>query len=400
MKFFKISVITILLSIALLAGCGKNNKSTEEGTTGAEQKKEVDDVTCDGMAADVLKQMTLEEKIGQLFVVCTDSLDFYAETSVTDDMKTNLKKYQPGGLVFYSFNLENRDQITKFIKDAQAEVKIPMFMAVDEEGGYVARIANHKNMGTTKFPSMKEIGESGDSSKAYEVGSVIGEEISELGFNLDFAPVADVISNEKNTEIGERSFGSDSKLVGSMVKEVVKGLQGKNVSATLKHFPGQGSSSEDTHKGFSDMDVTIDELRDVDFYPFAQGIKAGADFVMVSHVALSTVTGNDLPSSLSSIVVSDMLRSEMQFDNIIITDAMNMKSITKFFESDEAAVKAFQAGNDMILMPDDFIKAVNGIMDAVESGKISEEDIDSAVHRILKVKIRRGILTQDSEYFE
>ncbi len=399
MKFIRISMMTILLSLVLLAGCGKNDKSTEEGTTSIEQNDEIDDVTCDGMVKDVLSQMSLEEKIGQLFIVCTDSLDFYAETSVTDEMKENLQTYQPGGIVFYSFNLESRDQVTTFIEDMQAEVKIPMFMSVDEEGGPVSRIANHENMGTTQFPSMKEIGETEDVTKAYEVGSVIGKEISELGFNLDFAPVADVISSEENTEIGERSFGSDPELVSSMVKEVVKGLQSNNVSATLKHFPGQGSSTEDTHKGFSDMDLTIDELRGVDLIPFTEGIKAGVDFIMVSHVALSTVTGDDLPSSLSSIVVTDILRNELQFDNVIITDGMNMKSITKFFDSDEAAVKAFQAGNDMILMPDDFTSAVGGILEAVDSGKISEDDIDDAVRRILRIKIRRGILTQDSEYF-
>lgn len=404
MKIGKWTGLLILLLVLLLAGCrqGKpdSDTSVEEGTTRTlEEDGQVDEITLEGMATDVLETMSLEEKIGQLFIVCTDSLDFSAETEMTEEMRKNLQLYQPGGIIFFSFNIDEPEQTKTFIRDMQDSVKIPMFMGVDEEGGLVARIANNEKMGTTSFPTMKEVGETGSLEMALEMGRTIGKEISELGFNLDFAPVADVMSNEANTEIGERSFGSDPKLVADMVDEVVKGLQENDVCATLKHFPGQGSSGDDTHRGYVGMDVTIDDLRESDFLPFKRGIRTGADFVMVSHVSVDEVTGNDVPSSLSPVVVSDILRDELQFENVIVTDAMNMKSITKFYDSDEAARLAFKAGNDMILMPDDFMLALEGITEAVNEGNISEEELDEAVMRILKVKILRGIIPEDSEYF-
>ena len=399
-------LLCIILIMSSVSGCRRqpSEKSSEERTSAAEATTQpgdisMDDIILEGMAGDVLNTMTLEEKIGQLFIVCTDSLDFSAETSMTKEMKENLARFQPGGVIFFSFNIENRQQTSTFIDDMQKCVKIPLFIGVDEEGGMVARIGNNKDMGTTAFPTMKVIGDSGSPEEARNVGETIGKEISELGFNLDFAPVADVMTNEANEEIGERSFGSDSKLVSDLVVEVVKGLQKYDVCSTLKHFPGQGSSGEDTHKGYVGLDVTIDNLRETDFLPFRSGIEAGADFVMTSHVSVSQVTGNDLPSSLSGIVVSDILRDELQFENVIITDAMNMKSITKFYDANEAAKLAFQAGNDMILMPDDFALAVEGILDAVNEGDIEEEQIDQAVMRILKVKIKRGIIPEDSDFF-
>ena len=351
------------------------------------------------MVSDALSSMTLKEKIGQMFIVCTDSLDFDAETEVTKKMQQKLEEYKPGGVIFFSYNLKDREQVKSMIADIQKSNDIPLFISVDEEGGSVARIANSKNMQTTKFPAMSEIGKSGDSKKACKVGETIGKEIRELGFNLDFAPVADVNTNAENTEIGNRSFSSDAKTVAGMVSQEVKGLQSQGVSSTLKHFPGQGQCGEDTHKGYVDLNATIDRLREVEFLPFESGIAAGADMVMMSHVAVSQVTGKETPASLTKLMVTDILREELQFNNVIITDAMNMKVITKFYDADQAAVMAVQAGNDMILMPDNFEQAFEGVLEAVKDGTISESKINEAVSRILSVKIRRGILPTDSKLF-
>ena len=314
-------------------------------------------------------------------------------------MQQKLEEYKPGGVIFFSYNLKDREQVKSMIADIQKSNDIPLFISVDEEGGSVARIANSKNMQTTKFPAMSEIGKSGDSKKACEVGETIGKEIRELGFNLDFAPVADVNTNAENTEIGNRSFSSDAKTVAGMVSQEVKGLQSQGVSSTLKHFPGQGQCGEDTHKGYVDLNATIDRLREVEFLPFESGIAAGADMVMMSHVAVSQVTGKETPASLTKLMVTDILREELQFNNVIITDAMNMKVITKFYDADQAAVMAVQAGNDMILMPDNFEQAFEGVLEAVKDGTISESKINEAVSRILSVKIRRGILPTDSKLF-
>ena len=358
MKNYKrvVLLLCIMLLTGALAGCGwsKKGKDKSENSTKSSEDKAVDEITLDGMVSDALSKMTLKEKIGQLFVVCTDSLDFNAETEVTEKMGKNLEEYKPGGVIFFSYNLKNRTQVKEMISDMQKTAEIPLFTAVDEEGGSVARIANSKNMQTTKFPAMAEIGKTGDSKNAYHVGETIGKEIYELGFNLDFAPVADINTNAENTEIGNRSFGSEPKTVADMVSQEVKGLQAQGVSATLKHFPGQGQCGEDTHKGYVELNATIDQLREVEFLPF---------------------------------------------DNVIITDAMNMKVITKFYDADQAAVMAIEAGNDMILMPDNFEQAFEGVLEAVKDGTLSESQIDEAAGRVLSVKIKRGILPESSKLF-
>ena len=403
MKNYKrvVLLLCIMLLTGALAGCGwsKKEKDKSENSTKSSEDKAVDEITLDGMVSDALSKMTLKEKIGQLFVVCTDSLDFNAETEVTEKMRKNLEEYKPGGVIFFSYNLKNRTQVKEMISDMQKNAEIPLFTAVDEEGGSVARIANSKNMQTTKFPAMAEIGNTGDSKNAYHVGETIGKEIYELGFNLDFAPVADINTNAENTEIGNRSFGSEPKTVADMVSQEVKGLQAQGVSATLKHFPGQGQCGEDTHKGYVELNATIDRLRDVEFLPFKSGISAGADMVMMSHVAVSKITGKETPASLTKLMVTDILREELQFDNVIITDAMNMKVITKFYDADQAAVMAIEAGNDMILMPDNFEQAFEGVLEAVKDGTLSESQIDEAAGRVLSVKIKRGILPESSKLF-
>lgn len=384
-------------------GCGRSSRKDDvispevASTEYAGDSDEIDDIMMEHLVDKALKNMSLEQKIGQLFIVCTDSLDFNAETKLTDKAVENLEKYQPGGVVFFSFNLKDKKQITDFISGMQSHSSIPMFIAVDEEGGNVSRVANTDGMNTTRFPTMAEIGRTKDPEEAGKVGETIGSDISALGFNLDFAPVADITTNESNTEIGDRSFGSDPELVADMVSEVVKGLQEQGVSATLKHFPGQGDSGEDTHRGYVNLDTSIDRLRDVEFVPFEAGIKAGADVVMVSHVAVSNITQNEVPASLSSLMVTDILRGELQFENVVVTDAMNMKVITKFYDSGQAALMAVQAGNDMVLMPDDFAQAYNTVMEAVEDGDLSKRTINDAVRRIITVKIRRGIIPLDSE---
>ena len=401
----KYRIITMLLCFSLvmglLTGCSSHKKKekAEKSTSALKNSGEFDDITLEGMVSDVLSGMTLKEKIGQMFIVCTDSLDFDAETEVTETMEQKLKEYKPGGVIFFSYNIKTREQVKNMIAEIEKTTELPLFISVDEEGGSVARIANSKNMHTTKFPAMAEIGKSGDSKNAYNVGETIGKEIHELGFNLDFAPVADINTNSENTEIGNRSFSSEPKTVADMVAQEVKGLQSQGVSATLKHFPGQGQCGEDTHKGYVELDATIDRLREVEFLPFKAGIAADSDMVMMSHVAVSQITGKETPASLTKLMVNDILREELQFNNVIITDAMNMKVITKFYDADQAAVMAVEAGNDMILMPDNFELAFEGLLEAVKDGTISENQIDEAVGRILTVKIRRGIIPKDSKLF-
>lgn len=415
-----------LLALLFFTGCGQWNteavisgtpaegetkepvqeEAETEATKEPEEQKEpvivLNESEIAKIARQILSGMTLEEKIGQMFVVNFEQLDkskgsYYEHTKLTEYMEKALKRYGVGGVIFFSRNIETREQTSSFIKDLQENSKVPLFISVDEEGGEVARIANNSNMRTTRFPSMEEIGANGDEEYAYQMGLTIGTEIKELGFNLNFAPVADVKTNEDNREIGSRAFGEDGRLVAKMVKQVVKGLQEAGVSATLKHFPGHGSVSEDTHQGAVNVDSDLNQLRKVEFVPFQAGIKAGADLIMVSHLSISKVTGSTEPASLSSLVMKQMLREELGFEGVIVTDAMDMKSITEHYSSAKAAVKSIHAGADIILMPEDFRNAYQAVLEAAKEEKISKEQIDESVQRILALKIRRGLISLDTE---
>ncbi len=261
--------------------------------------------------------------------------------------------------------------------------KYPLFIAIDEEGGQVSRLAEAglvENAG-----GAHEIGATADPAQAYAAGQNIAGYLSEYGFNLDFAPVADV-NNVDDSVIGERSYGSDSAIVSSMVASMVQGLEENGVSSCLKHFPGIGSSVDDTHVGLAGTDRTAEQFRAEEFVAFQAGIEAGADFVMVSHMAAPAFTGDNTPCSMSHEVVTDILREELGFDGVIITDAMNMGAITEYYEADEAAILALRAGCDMILMPEDFEKAYEGVLQAVRDGTISEERINDALRRIYRIK--------------
>lgn len=342
----------------------------------------------------LLNEMTLEEKIGQLFFITPEKLTgIGVAIQAGDTTKQMLEQYPVGGLIYFSQNIETPDQITSMIENSQSYSRIPLFIGIDEEGGtLVARIANNPNFNVEKFPNMKEIGATGDPNQAFYVGSTIGSYLHIYGFNMDFAPDADLLTNPNNSVIGERSFGSDPTLVGTMTAQAVKGFQQENVSAVIKHFPGHGDTKEDSHTGAAIVNKTLDELRMAEFIPFQSGIEAGVDGVMVGHLQVPQVTGTNIPATLSPIIVTDILRNELGFQGLVITDSLSMGAITQYYSSDEAAVLSLQAGADILLMPEDFPLAYQGVLNAVSSGALSEERIDESVKRILTVKYNRGII--------
>lgn len=344
-----------------------------------EEKSQLDEIV-DACIA----EMPLEDKVAGLFIITPEAL---TGTDVAikagDTTKEKLSQYAVGGLIYAKQNIKSADQLKEMISGTQGFSKYPLFIGIDEEGGSVSRIAESglaDNVGT-----MGDIGTSGDPSKAKEAGSAIAAYLSEYGFNLDFAPVADVIL-EGNSIIGDRSFGSNAGDDAAMVSACVEGLQEGDVSACLKHFPGLGSTTEDTHEGMATSEKTKEDFETTDFLSFQGGIDAGADFVMVSHLSVPNITGDNTPSSLSDKMITDILRGELGFNGIVITDAMDMKAVTDYYTSDEAAVKALQAGADMILMPEDFEAAYQGVLDAVNNGTLSEERINESLQRIYRVK--------------
>jgi beta-N-acetylhexosaminidase len=259
----------------------------------------------------------------------------------------------------------------------------------DQEGGKIDRLSK---IGVARFNGMSTIGATGDPQKAYEVGATFGQQMRELGFNVDLAPVADVNTNPNNPIIGPRSFGSDPHLVAKMVAQEVKGLQDNNISATLKHFPGHGDTSTDTHKTATILNKTLDELKTIELIPFEAGISAGADLVLAAHITLPQIDPTSLPATMSKIIITDLLRNDLGFKGVVITDALDMAAITNYYSDEEIILNCINAGIDLLLMPKDFSSAYDTLLKLINEDKISESRLDESVLRILELKEKRGLL--------
>lgn len=372
----------------------KESSDRKVDSSGMSEQSEGNQQTIEEMAKKIVDEMTIDEKVYQMFIVLPEQLTGVGQvTAAGTTTQEALEKYPVGGILYLSQNIVSRNQTQTMLSNVQAYSKIPVFTAVDEEGGVVSRVGNNPNMGTTSFPSMKNIGSTGDSNQAYTVGYTIGNECKELGFNLDFAPVADVFSNPENTVIGNRAFSDDPNITADMVSSCVRGFKDAKMLCALKHFPGHGDTIADSHYEAAITSKTLEELDELEFVPFVKGIEAGADFVMVGHILTPNITDDYIPATLSNEMLS-ILRDELKFDGIIITDAMNMAAITDYYSSSEAAVTAVKAGIDMILVPEDFHAAVSGVIHALETGDITEEEINDSVIRIIQTKIRAGLITE------
>ncbi len=351
-----------------------------------EEEPEEEEDLLGGLAESYYSEMPIETKVAGLFMVTPEAITgVRTATQAGEGTQEALNRYAVGGLIYFGDNIQDKDQISTMLASTASKSSYPVFLAVDEEGGEVSRVANSK-VEVTKVDDMATIGAGGDASKAAEAGATIGSYLKEIGFNVDFAPVADVAG--EGSALGNRSFGSDPQAVGEMVANAVSGIEGTGVSACLKHFPGLGSTTEDTHDGRVEIAKSIDEMRNSDFVPFSAGIEAGADFVMVSHAAAPALDEENIPSSLSKKVITDVLRGELGFEGVVITDALDMAAITEYYPPEEAAVMALEAGADMLLMPEDFEKAYNAVLAAVQDGTISEERIDESLDRIYRVKCK------------
>ena len=340
--------------------------------------------------------MTIEEKAAQLFIVTPESLTGGPTVTEADDTLEEAYRSLPaGGFIMMQGNIISPEQITELnsrLEEMSLEtVGVIPFLSVDEEGGTVTRIASNDSFPVEDVGNMSEIGAAGDSRKAYEAGAYIGKYLRDYGFNLDFAPDADVWNNPENTVVRYRSFSSDPGTASEMTAAAIQGFHSSGIWTALKHFPGHGATAEDSHEGFAWSDRTLDELRQCEFLPFEAGIEAGSEFVMAGHISVPEAAGEDTPASLSEKVISGILRDELGYDGIVVTDAMNMGAVTEHYSSAESAVMAVQAGADVILMPSDLQSAYQGILDAVQEGKITEDRLDESVRRILELKTEKDI---------
>ena len=336
---------------------------------------------------DLISSMSVEDKIGQMFFITRRmNEDGQRQLSLDDDLRKIIETYKPGGFIFFEQNIYSIPQTKTFIEDLQESSTIPMFIGIDEEGGIVTRLNKAEKLRSTQMPDPYTIGLTKNPENAYNVSKAISEEIKSLGFNLNFAPVADIFSNPLNKVIGKRAYSSDPEIASVMVTEAVKATMENGVIPVIKHFPGHGDTIQDSHTGIAIVENDIDRLRNVEFLPFRAGIEAGVPMVMTAHVLTPHITNDELPATLSKTILSDILRKELKFDGVIITDGLEMSAISSYFSEEEAVVLAVEAGVDILLLPRNFETAFDALLQAVKNGRISEDRIDESVRRILKVK--------------
>ena len=344
-----------------------------------------------------LSKMTLREKVGQMFFVRMETLDTTIHWNAYSDLMENPilevnktmrdvnENYPVGGLILYAWNIDDETQLSKLISQIRALNGNPL-LCIDEEGGRVARIANNPNFNVKKYESMAAIGATGDPKNAYECGNTIGSYLKRYGFDIDFAPVADVNTNPENIIIGPRAFSDKPEVAATMVTNYLQGLKDAGVTGCIKHFPGHGDTKADTHYGYASTQKTWSEMMDCEMVTFKAGIKWGCQLIMTAHIGAPKITGSDIPSTMSPVILQDKLRGELGYQNIIITDGMEMGAITQQYSSAEAAVSSIQAGVDIVLGPKNLVEAFDAVIDAVNKGSISEERINQSVRRILKLK--------------
>lgn len=342
--------------------------------------------------ADTIDALSIEGKVAQLFIVNPESL-MQSEATLYDcdsEMEKVLSSLNLGGMLYFGRNLLEPYQIRSFINKTQLIAKsnhgIPLFQCVDEEGGLVSRVANRKEFNVLNVGDPQSLGRSGDTKKIYESGRYVGEYLADLGFNVDFAPCADVLTNPNNTVIGNRAYGSAPNVVADSAMAFAQGLMFNNVIPSFKHFPGHGDTSDDTHYGYAYSNKSLDDLFVCDLIPYIDGIKMGIPMIMVGHVSYPSVLSGNEPASLSRFFITDILRDRLEYDGLIITDSLKMKAISDMYSPEEAAILTVEAGADIVLRPIAFWPAYNGLVDAVKSGRIKEKRIDESLKRILKVK--------------
>lgn len=326
-------------------------------------------------------RMSLDEKIGQMMIV---GFDGYA---INDYVRTLIRNYHVGGFIIYGYNVENANQLlalNNWLKNTNTANKIPLFISVDEEGGRVSRMPAE----IRRIPTNKAIGKIGSGELSYRIGNVIAGELKAFGFNMDFAPVLDINSNPNNPVIGDRSFGSNAQIVSRLGVQTMKGIQAGGVIPVVKHFPGHGDTSVDSHVGLPSVSHDLQRLESFELIPFEDAIRNGADAVMVAHILLYRIDPQN-PASLSRIIITDILRNQLNFNGVVITDDMTMGAIVQNYDIGNAAVKSINAGSDIILVSrgyDNEVKVFNALKRGVENGTISQQRIDESVYRILKLK--------------
>ncbi|MCP1183960.1 beta-N-acetylhexosaminidase [Paenibacillus sp. 1781tsa1] len=360
---------------------GQSSSSPEQNTAPPQEEvpeepqEEVDPVQ------EQLSSLTLEEKIGQMILAGVQG------TTLDDQAKQMITDQKVGGIIFYANNVTTLEGTAKFvqsIKETNQSNPVPIFMSVDQEGGKVSRMPEN----VESIPSNKKVGQTKDSALAETMGELLARQVQLAGFNVDFAPVLDVNSNPKNPVIGDRSFGSSAELVSRMGIAEMKGLRNEGIVPVVKHFPGHGDTSVDSHLDLPVVNKTEKQLAELEWIPFQAAVKEHVEAVMVAHILFPKLDP-DHPASLSDVIIGEHLRGKFKYDGVVITDDLSMGAIAKNFKLDQAALATVKAGSDILLVAHSYESAktiFDTLISAVKSGDISESRIDESVYRILALK--------------
>jgi beta-N-acetylhexosaminidase len=335
----------------------------------------------------LLADMSLHEKVCQLFVVRPEVLTGLSPVTVAGEATQQaLESYPVGGLIYSVDNLVTQEQTREMIENTQSYSKIPLIISADEEGGNVGRLMY--KLGTTWVHSMYSYKDEGPET-AYQNALTIGTDMVSCLFNTDYAPVADVWTNPANTVIGDRAYSDDFEQAAELVASAVQGFTDADVVCCVKHFPGHGDTAADTHEGAAVVDKSLDELRAGELLPFISGIEAGADMVMIGHITVTAL--DDVPSTISEAVITGLLREELGWDGVVITDSLDMGALAGY-DNGEVCVRFIEAGGDILLGVPDLAAAVSAVEAAVNEGRLTEQRIDESVLRVLSLKIEHSII--------
>lgn len=350
--------------------------------------KEIKDVRIyqktDDWVEQTLSKMTLEEKAGQMVFPNVNGIYMSDDSPEFKRLEFLVKEKNVGGLIFFTSDLYEQVVLTNKM---QRLAKYPLLIAADYEHGITMRID-----GATPFPNIMALGAVDDENLTHEMAKIIAKEGRAIGVHQNYAPVSDVNNNPNNPIINTRSFGESPELVAKHSNSFLKGLQDGGMIATSKHFPGHGNTSIDSHLDLPVLKSNLDELNQIELYPFKENIKAGVMSIMVGHLAVPAIEGDTgIPASLSKKIITDLLKNQLRFNGLIVTDALNMHGITNYYSTAKATIEAIKAGHDCILFPDNPIEAIDAIIDAVRNGVISEERINYSVRKILRTKKWAGL---------
>lgn len=333
-----------------------------------------------------LEKMSLDEKIGQLIIVGMKGKTY------DDELDRLIRHYRVGGIIVLGKNVSTPTGIVQLLNEAKLANKdysIPLFLSVDEEGGRVSRLP----AGMKKLPAAASIGQKEDEALAYKSGVYLAELLHAFGYNMNYAPVLDVNSNPKNPVIGDRSYSSNPQEVAHHALSVRKGMVDNGVISIVKHFPGHGDTHIDSHKSLPVIEKRLDELYATELIPFQQAIAQEVDGIMVAHILFPALDAT-YPSSLSKKIITNILRDELHYDGVVITDDLTMGAITNAYTVPEAALQSFIAGSDLLLIAGDYhnqVETIEALKDAVSTSVVTEERINESVRRILELKHRYNL---------